>query len=319
MNSKLFVTGGAGFIGSHLCERLLKDGADIICLDNYDSFYDKKIKIENIQLLKNHSKFVFIEGDIRDRELVKEIFAKNDIGVVFHLAAKAGVRPSIEQPDVYYDVNVNGTLNVLEAMKKSSVKKMIFASSSSVYGNSPNVPFAETDPCITPISPYAATKRASELLCHSYHHLYSMDIFCLRFFTVYGPRQRPDLAIHKFSDLIIHGKPITYYGEGDTKRDYTFIDDIIDGIILATEKVSGFRTINLGESRTVSLKEMVETLEEVIGKKAIIQRLPIQPGDVNITYADLTSAREILGYSPQWSFRDGIEQFIKWKRKQLQP
>lgn len=315
MKNSILVTGGAGFIGSSLCERLVNKNINVICIDNFDNFYDPGIKHRNLESLITKNNFKLICGDIRDSATLEKIFLENEITFVIHLAAKAGVRPSIAEPELYFDVNLNGTVNLLEAMRKSNIKKMIYASSSSVYGNSNMVPFIENDACDHPISPYAASKRSSELICHTYHYLFNMDIFCLRFFTVYGPKQRPDLAIHKFTNYIFEGKRIPFYGDGTTKRDYTFIDDIIDGIILAIDKVSGFEIINLGESKTIMLKELLQNLEEIIGKKALIEKLPLQQGDVNLTYADLSKAKKILGYSPKWNIHDGLTKFINWKKK----
>jgi UDP-glucuronate 4-epimerase len=281
------ISGCAGFIGSHLCERL-------ICGNH----------------IVRDKNFYFYESDILNKESLHKIFAKNNIDIVIHLAAKAGVRPSIDDPLGYYETNVKGTLNILETMKEIGCKKMIFASSSSVYGNNPKIPFSEEDKVDNPISPYAATKKAAELLCYTYHHLFSFDIFCLRFFTVYGPRQRPDLAIHKFTKLIMDGKPIPFYGEGNTERDYTYIDDIIDGIIKAIEKLKGYDIFNLGASKTISLTKMISTIEKTIDKKAILEKFPLQPDDVERTFADITKAKQKLGYEPKISFEEGINKFI---------
>lgn len=306
------VTGGAGFIGSHLIERLLDNGHSIICLDNFDSLYPRVIKENNIRQMIGNTSFQLIEGNIRDQPLVENIINKNNIDVVVHLAAKAGIRSSIVDPAGYYDTNVIGTLNLLEAMRSCGCRKMIFASSSSVYGNNQKVPFSEDDGVDKPISPYAATKKAGELLCHTYHYLYGFDIFCLRFFTVYGPRQRPDLAIHKFARLIMDEKPIPFYGEGATERDYTYIDDIIEGIISAINSINGYEIINLGESKTTSLSKMVETLEMAIGRKAVLQKLPLQPGDASITFASIEKAKKLLQYSPSTSLEEGIKKFVAW-------
>ncbi len=306
------ITGFAGFIGSHLTEKLLATKNFVVGVDNFDPFYDRSIKEKNISNFVNNKNLFFYESDINDKESLKKIFNENKIDIVIHLAAKAGVRPSIADPIGYYNTNVLGTLNILEAMKESGCKKMIFASSSSVYGNNKKIPFSEDDSVDNPISPYAATKKVGELLCHTYHHLYDFDIFCLRFFTAYGPRQRPDLAIHKFAKLIIDGKPIPFYGDGSTERDYTYIDDIIDGIIGAMSNLKGYDIFNLGESRTITLSHMVETLENNIGKKAILNKLPLQPGDVERTFADISKAKNRLGYNPKYSFEDGISNFIDW-------
>ena len=309
------VTGGAGFIGSHLVDSLLSEGNNVITVDNFDEFYDKEVKLNNISSALTFDTFQLIEGDIRDKNLLDELFNNNHIDIVVHLAAKAGVRPSIENTVEYFDVNMNGTLNILEAMKKFDVKNMIFASSSSVYGNNKKVPFSESDIVDYPISPYAATKKSGELLCHTYHHLYDFKINCLRFFTVYGPRQRPDLAIHKFSKKILNDETIPMFGDGTTKRDYTYIDDIIQGIKLAIENLNGYEVFNLGESRTIMLKELIALNEKEIGKKANIEKLPLQPGDVEQTYADISKAKEMLGYNPQYDIEEGMKNFINWLKK----
>jgi len=308
----ILVTGGAGFIGSHLSEKLLKNNHNVIAIDNFDPFYDRKIKEQNISQALLSKNYQLFEKDILDVKSLSTVFEQNKIDLVIHLAAKAGVRPSIEDPGGYYNTNVIGTLNILEAMKKNGCKKMIFASSSSVYGNNRKVPFSESDPVDNPISPYAASKKAGELLCHTYHHLYNFDIFSLRFFTVYGPRQRPDLAIHKFARLILEGKPIPFFGDGSTSRDYTYIDDIVDGIVRSINKLKGFEIINLGESETITLNELVENLEITLGKKAIVNRFPLPSGDVNRTFADIRKAIKILDYLPKYDFSKGLSNFINW-------
>lgn len=312
-NRNILVTGGAGFIGSNLIDQLLLLGHNVICIDNFDPFYDRKVKTDNLVSAQKHQKFVLIEGDIRNQSDLEKCFRLHSIDLVIHLAAKAGIRPSIMDPLGYFDTNINGTLHLLEAMKKYGVNKMLFASSSSVYGNSPKVPFSESDNVDYPISPYAATKKAGELLCHTYHHLFGFEIFCLRFFTVYGPRQRPDLAIHKFTNLILKNQPIEVYGDGNSARDYTYINDIVAGIIKASDYLKGFDIFNLGESKAISLIDMVETIEKVLGKKAIKKFLPAQLGDVDITFADITKSRKFIGYDPQWNFEGGIKEFLKWK------
>jgi UDP-glucuronate 4-epimerase len=314
MNMKILVTGAAGFIGSHLCERLLADGAEVVGLDNFDEFYSPAIKRSNIAECLKHKSFTLIEGDIRDVGCVSDILSRNDISTIVHLAARAGVRPSIEQPLLYQDVNINGTMVLLEAAKEYGIRKFVFASSSSVYGNNKKVPFAETDNVDFPISPYAATKKAGELICHTYHHLYDMDIMCLRFFTVYGPRQRPDLAIHKFSRLIEADKPIPVFGDGSMRRDFTYIDDIIQGVMGAIEHCEGYEIYNLGESRPVRLDELIGEIEKALGKKAIINRQPMQPGDVIQTYADVAKAKAKLGYNPQTDIAEGLRIFVEWFR-----
>lgn len=308
----ILVTGAAGFIGSHVCEYYLDLGNSVVGIDNFDNFYPERIKLSNIAGLKKNNRFQFHKTDIRDRISLGSIFSSNEIDVVIHLAAKAGVRPSIDNISEYYDVNVNGTVSLLEEMKHNDVKKMIFASSSSVYGNNQKVPFSESDSVDNPISPYASTKKSGELLCHVYCHLYGFDITCLRFFTVYGPRQRPDLAIHKFSRLIDEGKPIQFFGDGTTARDYTFIADIVNGISCAFINLKGYNIYNLGESRVINLDKLVKTIENFIGKKAIRNHLPLQPGDVKITYADISKARTEIGYSPKYTFEEGVNEFIRW-------
>ena len=314
MNVKtILVTGGGGFIGSNLIDKLLALGYEIICLDNFDPFYPKEIKINNLgEALKNKN-FTLFEGDINNIKDIESCFKLNKIDIVVHLAAKAGVRPSIEDPVNCYQTNIFGTLNLLEVMKKNKVSKLIFASSSSVYGNNKVLPFSEADNVDSPISPYAASKKSGELLCYTYHQLYNFDIFCLRFFTVYGPRQRPDLAIHKFTNLALNGQEIPFFGDGLTARDYTYIDDINDGILGAIHNLKGFDIFNLGESKTITLKKMIEVLESKLNKKIKINSLPMQAGDVDVTYASITKAAKLLGYKPKWNFEDGIEIFLKWK------
>ncbi len=311
----MMVTGGAGFIGSHLCEALLQAGHRVVALDNFDDFYDPQIKRNNLAVVREHDRFSLVEGDIRDEDAVDGAL-RGGVDTVVHLAARAGVRPSIEQPLVYQDVNVRGTAVLLEACRQHGIKRLIFGSSSSVYGNNTKIPFSESDNVDHPISPYAATKRAGELLCHTYHHLYDMKITCLRFFTVYGPRQRPDLAIHKFAGLITAGKPIPVFGDGSMMRDFTYIDDIVTGITRAIEWCDGFHIYNLGASMPVSVGELVEFLEEALGREAIIERQPHQPGDVDRTYADVTLAALELGYRPTTDFREGLAAFVKWFRSE---
>ena len=310
------VTGGAGFIGSHACERLLRDGHRVHALDDLNNFYNPKFKQRNVrELLRFGKNFRFIHHDITKPKALGGIFSGGKFDQVIHLAARAGVRPSLEAPALYQRVNVEGTVNVLEAARKSGVKKIIIASSSSVYGLNSKVPFSESDPIISAISPYAASKLACEALGHVYHRIYKMDVTMLRFFTVYGPRQRPDLAIYKFAKLISAGKPIPVFGDGSAARDYTFISDTIDGVIAATKKEFGFEIFNLGESETISLSRMIGLLESALGKKAIIDRQPLQAGDVPITFADISKAKEKLGYNPKVKFADGIKLFADWFRK----
>lgn len=310
------VTGGAGFIGSHVCERLLRDGHNVWAFDDLNNFYDPHFKQRNLREIQSLAKpFEFVHGDIADAAALAGIFSSVKFDQVIHLAARAGVRPSLEQPALYQRVNVEGTVNVLEAARKSGVKKIIIASSSSVYGTNSKVPFSESDPIFSAISPYAASKLACEALGHVWHHIYKMDVTMLRFFTVFGPRQRPDLAIYKFAKLISAGKPIPVFGDGGAARDYTFVSDTVDGIVAATKKDFGYEIFNLGESETISLSRMIELLEDALGKKAIIDRQPLQAGDVPITFADISKAREKLGYNPKTRFADGIKLFADWFRK----
>lgn len=308
----ILVTGGAGFIGSNLCESLLNDNNRIICLDNFNASYDPQIKRENIRDILVHRNFRLLEGDILDKKLLNGVFSSNNVDVVIHLAAMAGVRISIEKPDLYYQVNVIGTLNILEAMRNNEVKNMIFASSSSVYGNNSKVPFSETDAVDNPISPYAATKKAGELLCYTYHHLFNFNINCLRFFTVYGPKQRPDLAIYKFTQALFNNDPINLFGDGHTGRDYTHINDIVSGVVGALHNLEGYEIYNLGESQTISLINLVRLLEKYTQKTAQINFEPMQSGDVYETYADITKARHFLEYRPKVPFENGLKDFISW-------
>jgi UDP-glucuronate 4-epimerase len=315
--STILVTGGAGFIGSHLCERLLGDGLKVICLDNFDTFYDPKIKIKNTEGIakKFPDLFELVTGDIRNPDHLKGIFQKNKVDFVVHLAARAGVRPSIAEPLLYEDVNIRGTVILLEACKDHAIKNFIFASSSSVYGEKQRVPFTEEDLDIQPISPYGATKRAGELLCYSYHHLYGMNVACLRIFTAYGPRQRPEMAIHKFVRLIDRGEKIPIYGDGSSRRDYTYIGDLIDGILGVIRHHKGFEIYNLGESQTTSLKELIRLIEEAFGKRANIETMEFQPGDVSVTYADITKAKRMLEYHPTVKMKEGIQRFAEWYKR----
>jgi UDP-glucuronate 4-epimerase len=312
--STILVTGGAGFIGSHLCEHLLSDGIKVICLDNFDNFYDPNIKIRNAEGIteKFPDLFELVTGDIRNPEHLKGIFQKTKVDFVAHLAARAGVRPSIADPLLYQDVNIRGTIVLLEACKAHRIRNFIFASSSSVYGENQRVPFTEKDLDIQPISPYGATKRAGELLCYSYHYLYEMNIACLRIFTAYGPRQRPEMAIHKFTHLIDRGEKIPIFGDGSARRDYTYIDDLIEGILGVIRHHKGFEVYNLGESQTTSLIELIRLIEEAFGKKANIEMLEPQLGDVSITYADITKAKQMLKYHPKVKMGEGIRRFVEW-------
>lgn len=313
---RILVTGGAGFIGSHLVETLLGEGGwNVTVIDDLNDFYSPEIKRANLRPLLERSNFAFIEADIRDRQKLDEIFAATPFDVIAHLAARAGVRPSLLQPVIYYQTNVDGTLNLLELAKEHGIKQFVFGSSSSVYGINGKIPFSEEDRIHQPISPYASTKAAGELMCHTYSHLYDIRTVCLRFFTVYGARQRPDLAIHKFSKLISTGKPIQMFGDGTTRRDYTYIDDIIPGVRAAINYDKSMHEVfNLGESQTVALSHLIELLEESLDKKAIIDHQPMQPGDVPITYADISKARKLLGYHPKTKIEEGIPKFVEWFR-----
>ncbi len=308
----ILVTGGAGFIGSSLIDRLLELNHNIVCLDNFDDFYAPSIKRLNLQSALQKNRFELVEGDLCDPSALHRCFTGKKIDVVIHLAARAGVRPSIRNPELYYQVNLVGTSRLLDAMKSANVKKLIFASSSSVYGNNTKVPFSESDSVDYPISPYAASKKAGELLCHTYYHLYGFDIFCLRLFTAYGPRQRPEMAIAKFTQQIVKGEPISLYGNGSTQRDYTYIGDIIDGIVRSMNRLRGYEIVNLGGSNTISLIDLVKFIESMVGTKAIIQWMPAQPGDVEITYADISKARRLLGYEAMYPIEKGLLAYIDW-------
>jgi len=310
------ITGGAGFIGSHLVDRLLGTGVErVTVIDDFNDFYDPSIKRDNIREHLKDPRYSLNEVDIRDRAALEQTFKANNFDCVVHLAARAGVRPSLSEPQLYTETNINGTLNLLELAHGSNVKQFVFGSSSSVYGINAKVPFSEDDPIRQPISPYAATKGAGELLCHTYSHLYDLRCVCLRFFTVYGPRQRPDLAIHKFAKLISQRKPIPVFGDGSTRRDYTYVVDIIDGVMAAIDyDRSNYEVINLGESRTVELNELISLLEKELDTHAIIDHQPPQPGDVPQTYADISKARALLGYQPKTQIEEGLHRFIEWFR-----
>lgn len=314
-----FITGGAGFIGSTLSEKLLMGDNQVIIIDNFCEFYNPKIKENNIKDCVENENFKLYKGDIRDRNLIKQIFDENEIDVVVNLAAMAGVRPSIENPILYQDVNCMGLQNILEEMKKHNVKNGVFASSSSVYGNCKEVPFRENMVVDFAISPYAATKKANEVMAHVYHKLYDMNTIMLRFFTVYGPKQRPDLAINKFTRLMLEGKEIPMFGDGNTSRDYTFVDDIVNGIEKSCNYVFNnknvYEILNLGNSSPISLKEMIKVIGNSLGVEPKIKQLPMQPGDVDRTYADITKAKNMIGYEPKVSFKDGIEKFVNWYKE----
>ena len=315
---KILLTGCAGFIGSHTLDRLLKDGHQVIGIDNFDPFYDRSLKVANIAAHADHSGFELLEADLADVEAyqkLKFMVGKEPIDAIIHLAAKAGVRPSIEDPVGYQRANVIATQNLLEFTKDEGIKQFVFASSSSVYGVNPNVPWSEKHDVSGPISPYASTKVSCELLGHVYSHLYGIRFLGLRFFTVYGPRQRPDLAINKFVRLIEAGEPIPVFGDGSTRRDYTFIEDIVEGIIGSLHyNKTPYEVINLGNDQTVTLSEMIKTIEVVVGKSAIIDRQSEQPGDVPQTWADVSKANKLFGYKPSTSFKDGVSQFYKWQK-----
>ena len=310
----VLVTGGAGFIGSHLVERLLGEGRwRVHVVDDFDDFYDPALKRRNVAPHLSREDFRIHEADIRDRAALERVFRESPFDCVVHLAARAGVRPSLAEPLLYAETNVRGTLNLLELARESGVRQFVFGSSSSVYGESEKVPFSEDEPVNRPISPYAATKAAGELLCHTYSHLWGLRAVALRFFTVYGARQRPDLAIHKFARLISAGRPVPVYGDGTTRRDYTFIDDIIAGVRAAMDyEASAFEIFNLGESRTVSLSELIALLERELGRRARIDRQPLQPGDVPQTFADISKARRLLGYDPRTPIEEGVRRFVEW-------
>ncbi len=311
---KILVTGGAGFIGSHLSEALVAAGHDVVVLDDFNDYYDPAVKENNLASLRG--KVEIVRGDISDDAVVVEVFARHQFDGVFHLAARAGVRPSIANPRLYFSTNMDGTLNLLEACRHHNVGFFVFASSSSVYGVNQKVPFAETDPIERTISPYAATKLAGEQMCSNYSHLFGLRSACLRFFTVYGPRQRPDLAISKFTSALLHDRSIDRYGNGSTARDYTYVDDIVRGILAAAEYTarSPFEIFNLGGAATTTLNELIGLVESAVGKKAVIHDLPDQPGDVPRTFADVSKAEKLLGYHPMTPIRDGIVKYVEWQR-----
>jgi UDP-glucuronate 4-epimerase len=308
----ILVTGCAGFIGSHLTEALLNRGEIVVGLDNFDDYYSKEIKINNLANLKMSENFSFFEGDIRDQSFLNSLFTQFKIDSIIHLAARAGVRPSIELPQLYCDVNVVGTTNLLELANKFKVSNFVFASSSSVYGNNLDYPFKELDVVDFPISPYAATKKAGELLCYTFHHLYKFNISCLRFFTVYGPRQRPEMAISKFINKINQGLEIEVFANGESLRDYTYVLDIVNGIILSLDNSVGFNIYNIGGGKPIKLIDLIRVIENKLNKKAKIKFLESQPGDVDITYADSTKAEKFIGYKSKISIEEGVESYISW-------
>lgn len=312
--NRVLVTGGAGFIGSQLSEALLKRGDSVVAYDNFDPYYDPALKRRNIESLLSCPQYSLVEADILDSDTLAKTIREFGITKIVHLAARAGVRPSLEEPAFYQNVNVVGTTNVLEVARRAGIKSLAIASSSSVYGGSTRVPFKEDDPADFPVSPYAASKRATELVAHTYCHLYGMDILCLRLFTVYGPRQRTDMAISKFVNNVRQGKPIDVYGDGTSLRDYTFIDDIVSGILAALDHAEGlgYQVFNLGNSKTVELGELISIIGEALGITPIVRPMPNQPGDVPQTYACIDKARQILGFEPKTSIREGIARYVKW-------
>ncbi|MCF8360641.1 MAG: GDP-mannose 4,6-dehydratase [Prolixibacteraceae bacterium] len=312
---KIVITGCAGFIGSHLCEKLLDMGYEITGIDNFDPFYDVTVKKRNMENFIGYPNFLFIEADLADREKLEAEFPEG-VDLIVHLAGKAGVRPSIEDPSGYIRANITATQNILDIMKDRDIKKMAFASSSSVYGNTKETPFSETMDVSNPISPYAATKKTCELINYTYHYLYGLDIINMRFFTVFGPRQRPDLAIHKFTRLIREGKKIPMFGDGSTARDYTFIEDTLQGIKGAIDYLfqhnEVYEIVNLGNNHPVVLRDMIAAIYEATGEKPNIKQLPMQPGDVDITYADISKAQKLFRYQPKYDFKEGVKRFVEW-------
>lgn len=313
---QVLITGAAGFIGSHLAERLLERGDSVIAIDDFNDYYDPKIKRRNIEKALQDPHYELHKADVCDEQDIREIFSRQRPDVVVHLAARAGVRPSLKQPNLYHRINVIGSQHILDACREFRPSHLVFASSSSVYGGCTDVPFKEDNPASRPISPYAATKRMNELQAHVYSHIYGLNVTMLRFFTAYGPRQRPDMAIHKFTRLISAGKPVPRFGDGSTRRDYTYIDDIIDGVICAVDRPFRYEILNLGESHTTSLSELIDLIAKALGKPADIEELPLQPGDVDITCADITRARELLGYDPKFAMEEGIRRFVEWYKAQ---
>lgn len=309
---KILVTGGAGFIGSHLASELLKRGSAVAVIDDFNDFYDPRLKRENVALFSGDPRFTLHELDIRDAAGVREVFERERPDAVCHLAARAGVRPSIQDPVLYEEVNCLGTLNILEAAREVGVGNLVFASSSSVYGINSKVPFSEEDPITCPISPYAATKRAGELMCYTYSHLYNIPVTCLRFFTVYGERGRPDMAVAKFTRLIYEGRPIEVYGDGSARRDFTYVSDIVGGVIAAIDSARPYEIINLGGAQTSDVSRLISIIEDCLGRKAGIRYLPPVPGDVPITCADVAKAGSLLGFSPKVRLEEGVERYVRW-------
>jgi len=315
---KVLITGGAGFIGSHTTAALLERGDEVVCMDNFhDLYYDPALKWRRIGPFREDPAWTLYQGDIRHAELLEQIFSREKLDKVIHIAALAGVRNSLKYPQLYEEVNVKGTLNLLEAARRHEVRNFVFASSSSVYGDRGHAPFREDEPADWPISPYAATKRAGELLCYTYHHLYGIPITCLRFFTVYGPWGRPDMALYLFTSAIFEGREVRMFGDGTSQRDYTFIDDVVSGVLAALDTDLGYEIINLGDCRTVMLRDFIALIERACGHTARIHRLPMQPGDVGLTCADITKAQHLLGYNPQTPIEEGVRLFVDWYRREM--
>ncbi|MFI5143896.1 MAG: GDP-mannose 4,6-dehydratase [Thermoanaerobaculales bacterium] len=310
----ILVTGGAGFIGSHLSEALLARGCDVVCLDDFNDYYNPAFKRENVKPFERHPRWRLVEGDIRDAALVMDVYQRYGVSATVHLAARAGVRPSIREPALYEQVNCLGTLHLLEAARRAQANTFMFGSTSSVYGINSKLPFAEEDPITCPVSPYAATKRGAELMAYTYHHLYGLGVTCLRFFTVYGPRQRPEMAIYLFAERLAHGRSVPRFGDGSTARDYTYVDDIVAGVVAALDAAAPFEIVNLGGSRTTTLSRLIELIAAALGTTPEIEALPLQPGDVPITYADVAKAKRLWGWEPKVPIEEGIERFVTWFR-----
>ena len=312
----VLVTGGAGFIGSYVCERLLQEGHKVICADDFNDYYDPERKKKNVAPFLSNKQFVLHHADIRNKKVMDDIFKKHQCSYLIHLAARAGVRPSLADPVLYADVNINGTLILLDLAKAYKIKGFLFASSSSVYGFNKKIPFSEDDPVNEQASPYGVSKRAGELYCYAHHQLYGTPITCLRFFTVYGPRGRPDMAPYKFTRLIHEGKPIEMYGDGNSRRDYTYVSDIVDGIMAAMKKNYPFEIINLGNANPVKLKDFISIIEKNVGKQATITQLPMQPGDLPETYADVKKAEKLLGFKPKIDIKEGMKRLVAWYQEE---
>jgi len=311
----IMVTGGAGFIGSHLCQKIISLGHNVICIDDFNDYYDPAVKEDNIRELADDSRFTLFRADITDRKAVDDILSSNNTDIIIHLAARAGVRPSLANAALYEKVNVQGTINLLDNCRDRGIKKFIFASSSSVYGGNRKMPFSETDRVDSPVSPYAATKKSGELICYTYHHLYDISVFAFRFFTVYGPRQRPEMAIHRFTRHIFEGRPIEVFGDGSTSRDYTYIDDIVNGLINSLDLVCGYEIINLGNSYPVKLDRLIRMIQEASGREAGIRYTELQPGDVPATFADIEKARKLIKYKPGTTIEEGLGLFMDWYKE----